>query len=138
MSDGNYKFGTTVNCMDGRSLEATVGWMKKEYGLDYVDDITEPGMDGLICKMNDNEREHLRRMLEISITKHGSRVVTVVGHDDCAGNPVSSEQHHSDIASDVAKIRDIASQIDPSISVDVIGLWAHPDADKRHWTVEKI
>lgn len=52
MSQGNKKFGTAVNCMDGRAIEATINWMEKEYSLDFVDNITEPGMDGLMEKID--------------------------------------------------------------------------------------
>jgi len=138
MSNGNHKFGTTINCMDGRSVSATVGWMKKEYGLDFVDDITEPGMDGLIGKMTDDERSYLKRKLAISITNHGSRVVSVVGHDDCAGNPVDPEMHHVCIASDVETTKKIIKEIDPELSVEVIGLWAHGTEDPHVWTVERV
>ena len=46
------RFGTTVNCMDGRSVEATIDWMKKQFRLDHVDAITEPGVVALISTIS--------------------------------------------------------------------------------------
>ena len=36
----------------------------------------------------------IRRAASISIEKHGSRIIAVVGHYDCAGNPVTREHHY--------------------------------------------
>ena len=37
------KFGTAINCIDGRAQEPLIAWFKSEHGLDYVDLITEAG-----------------------------------------------------------------------------------------------
>src|ERR671921_421916 len=36
----------------------------------------------------------IRRAASISIEKHDSRIIAVVGHYDCAGNPVTREHHY--------------------------------------------
>ncbi len=92
-------FATVINCMDGRVQEPVIAWMKQHYKVDYVDDITEPGP---ICMLTDcadpSAVESIRRRLDISINKHGSHVVAVVAHHDCAGNPVSKEQQLHQLA----------------------------------------
>jgi len=37
------RFATAINCMDGRTQEPVITWIKKNYHVDFVDMITEPG-----------------------------------------------------------------------------------------------
>ena len=138
MSQGNKKFGTALNCMDGRAIEATIAWMEDEFALDFVDNITEPGMDGLMEKMSEDERAYLKRKLGISINNHGSRVVAVAGHDDCAGNPVTKDEHATCIAHDIDTVKAIVAELTPE-PVEVIGLWIFPgETDAHLWGVERV
>ena len=90
MTDG--RFATAVNCMDGRVQIPVVEWLKKQYGVDYVDMITEPGPERLLAENKDRiSIESIRRRLEISVRRHSSNLVAVVGHQDCAGNPADKE-----------------------------------------------
>jgi hypothetical protein len=90
MSDG--RFAAVINCMDGRTQLPVSEWMKGEYGVDYVDTITEPGPVRILAEGTDAAAlESIRRRLIISVTKHGSRRVAIVAHADCAGNPVDKE-----------------------------------------------
>ena len=43
MAEG--KFATSVSCMDGRIQIPLNKWIKENYSADYVDTITEPGVD---------------------------------------------------------------------------------------------
>ncbi len=138
MSHPDLKFGTTINCMDGRSVGATIEWMKETYGLDFIDSITEPGMDAFELNMTEEQRSWLKRKLEISIKNHGSRVVSVVGHDDCAGNPVDSDAHRTCITGDVEATKTLVHEIDPELSVEVVGQWSHASEDPKVWMVEKV
>ena len=70
MAEG--KFGTAINCMDGRVQEPVINWMKVRYGLDYVDMITEPGPIKLIAEQDPDALESILDRLEISIGKHNS------------------------------------------------------------------
>ncbi len=134
----NLKFGTTINCMDGRSLDATIGWMKEKYALNFIDSITEPGMDAFELNMNPEQRAWLKRKLEISIINHGSRTVSVVGHDDCAGNPIDHDAHFVCIIRDVETTKELIKEIDPNLDVAVIGLWAHESEDPKVWTIDEV
>jgi len=89
------KFVCAINCMDGRVQDAVKDYMKKIYGVDYVDMITEPGPNKILCDSAGCDKaviEDIKKRVEISVHHHGSKVVAIVGHDGCAGNPASEEE----------------------------------------------
>jgi len=55
--------------------------------------VTEPGPDKALTRGTVEVVESIRRKVEVSMTAHHSSVIAVVGHHDCAGNPVSKEEH---------------------------------------------
>ena len=117
------RFGTAVNCMDGRVQEPVLAWLKERYELEHVDMITEAGPDKALAAEPGEIVESIRRRVGISVTQHGSEVIAVVGHHDCAGNPVSREVHcqHIERAVDVVRSWDYG--------VSVLGLWVDEDWD---------
>ena len=46
-------FATAINCMDGRVQLPVTAFLKKKYGVDYVDVITEPGPNGILAANKD-------------------------------------------------------------------------------------
>jgi len=70
----------------------TIQWIKENYQADYIDMITEAGMDGVLTNEGTNI-EGILQKINISIDKHGSNIICVVRHHDCAGNPVDDEMH---------------------------------------------
>lgn len=113
----NKKFATALNCIDGRTQIPITNWLKEHFNVNYVDLITEPGMDRVLSHNNLFEIKRIRENVIISITAHDSNVVAVVGHYDCAANPVSDCEHFQDI---VASTNTVKSWCLP---VTVIGLW---------------
>ena len=94
----NFRFGTAINCIDGRTQEVVIDHMKQKYNIDGVDMVTFPGADGIFSSEDHSEAiAPIRRAVSISIEKHGSRIIAVVGHYDCAGNPVTREHHYMNI-----------------------------------------
>ena len=94
----NFKFGTAINCIDGRTQEPVINFMKKKYDIDGVDMVTFPGADGIFSvRENLDKIEIIRRSVSISIEKHHSRIIAIVGHFDCAGNPGDKEHHYAHI-----------------------------------------
>jgi len=90
MAEGT--FATAINCMDGRVQLPVIEYLKNKLGVDYVDMITEPGPIKFLADNVDKAIvESIRKRVEISAVKHGSKVVVIVGHDDCAGNPVERD-----------------------------------------------
>jgi hypothetical protein len=94
----NFKFGTAINCIDGRTQEPVINFMKKKYDIDGVDMVTFPGADGIFSvRENLDNIEIIRRSVSISIEKHHSQIIAIVGHFDCAGNPGDKEHHYAHI-----------------------------------------
>lgn len=121
------KFGTALNCIDGRTQIPVIKWLKENFDVDYVDLITEPGMDKVLSQGRWVETERVREKVVVSITAHNSNVVAVVGHYDCAANPVSDCEHFRDIVESIHVIRSWG------LPVRVIGLWVD-----KFWRVHVI
>ena len=69
-NDVNKKiFATCLNCMDGRVQLPTIQWSKENYQVDYIDMITEAGMDGVLTNKGTNI-EGILQKINISIDKH--------------------------------------------------------------------
>ena len=124
----NFKFGTAINCIDGRTQEPVIDFMKQEYGIDGVDMVTFPGVDGVISSLgNFNTIALIRNAVSISIEKHGSRIIAVVGHFDCAGNPGNREHHY-------AHIRKAVQQVSSwNFDAKIVGFYVN---DK--WQIEEV
>lgn len=81
-------FGVAINCMDGRVQLPVIDYLKKEFGLDYVDMVTEPGPNKILAENQDRATvDSIKRRVAISVEKHNSTVIALVGHFVCAGNP---------------------------------------------------
>ena len=88
----NNIFATAINCMDGRVQVPVINWLRRQYGADYVDMITEPGPERLLAESKDlMASASIHRCLEISVNRHNSKLVAIAGHHDCAGNPTDKE-----------------------------------------------
>jgi hypothetical protein len=119
----NFKFGTAINCIDGRTQEVVIDHMKQNYSIDGVDMVTFPGADGLFSNEKySGEIALIRRAVSISIEKHGSRIIAVIGHYDCAGNPGDREDHFRHIR---RAMQEVSSW---NFHAQVIGLYVN---DKR-------
>ena len=122
------EFATAINCMDGRVQLPVTEFLKNKYGVDYVDMITEPGPDGILAANKDKAAiESIQRRVAISTGKHGSKHIAIVGHHDCAGNPVDKETHLAHIRSAIKTVKSWG------VKAEVIGLWVD---DK--WKVSEV
>ena len=120
------RFAACLNCIDGRVQLPVIHWIKDNYDVDYVDMITEPGMNGILA----DERypiENILKKIDVSVKKHGSGQVFVVGHHDCAGNSVDQGTHSKQIVQAVERVKYLRPL------VNIVGLWV---TDK--WQVEKL
>ncbi|MEK6266518.1 MAG: hypothetical protein N2B06_17370 [Clostridium sp.] len=111
------KYATALNCIDGRVQIPVIRWLRRNFDVDYVDLITEPGMDKVLSQYTWFETERLRENVIVSITAHNSNVVAVIGHYDCAANPVSDYKHFQDIVKSTYIVKSWG------LPVRVIGLW---------------
>ncbi|MBI4432978.1 MAG: hypothetical protein HY592_05830 [Candidatus Omnitrophica bacterium] len=100
-------------------------WIKENYPVDFVDVITEAGMDGVLSGQEDI-REVLRS-ITISVDINKSRKLFVVGHHDCRGNPVDQQTHHQQIQAAAARLKNHWS------GHEVVGLWVN-----QNWKIEVI
>jgi len=119
------KFATSISCMDGRIQIPLNNWIKKNYLVDYVDTITEPGVER---KITENVGvEQIKSKAQISVFKHNSDLIVVSGHYGCAGNPVSNEDHIKQIRISMETINSW------KFPVKVVGAWINDQ-----WEVEQI
>jgi len=120
------KFVTCINCIDGRAQLPVINWIRQNYTAEYVDMITEAGADGYLVK-HDPIPDSILNKIKISVQKHGSDRIFIVGHYDCAGHPVDEETHRRDTATAVNMVK----KCFPDCTVS--GLWL-----SERWEVEKI
>ncbi len=126
MAEGT--FATAINCMDGRTQQPVIDWMKKKYEVDYVDMITEPGPDGIMARREMDLIKQIKNRVLISVEKHGSQVIALVAHGDCAGNPCSKDEHLGHLRRSMELIRGW------ELPVEIVGLWI----DEEKWEVDPI
>ena len=123
MADG--VFGTSISCMDGRIQIPLSNWIKKNYSVDYVDTITEPGVDKKIAAGLD--LESIKTKVDISVNAHKSKLIVVSGHYDCAANPVSDEEHIALVKKGVEALSSW------NLDVKLVGVWVDKD-----WNVHLV
>ncbi len=113
------KFGTALNCIDGRVQLPVADWVKLHCQVQYVDMITEPGIIKPLSNGNRQIINEIAENLRISIEAHQSKVVAVAGHFDCAANPVSFEEQE-------IQIREVFEMIKFwNLGVRIVGLFVN-------------
>ncbi len=119
---------TAINCMDGRVQAPVAEFLKRRFGVEYVDVITEPGPNLILAEQDDFRLvDSILRRVEISVSKHRSVGIAVVGHHDCAGNAADQQQQTLHTRAAVEYIEHRHGHL------PVIGLWVD-DA----WQVSQI
>ncbi len=121
------KFGTAVTCIDGRVQEPVAAWLKARYYLDSVDMVTESGADMVMAAGAPEDVERLRRNVQRSVERHGSTVIALAGHYDCAANAGTREEHEAQLRAGLHTIRLW------NLSATVLGLWVNEE-----WQVEVV
>ncbi len=122
------EFCTSINCMDGRVQIPVITYLKERFKVDYVDVVSEPGPNRILADGTDQQQlESIWTRVDISITKHDSKGIAVIGHFDCAGNPVDESDQHLHTKAAVRRVRNRFG------SVTVIGLWVD-----SNWEVSEI
>ncbi len=122
------KFGTAINCMDGRVQLPVINWMKSRYGLDFIDMVTEPGPDKMLSQGSPAQVESIKSRVLISVNAHGSETIVMTGHHDCAGNPVSKEEHIRQVKECVKILQSWKLPVK-----NILGVWINDS-----WTIEII
>lgn len=121
-------FATVLNCMDGRVQRPVGDYLVERFGVDCIDTITEAGFVRFLADApGAPETVSAIEKVRISTGRHGSRSIAVVGHVDCAGNPVDDESHWAQVRRAVAFLRAHFP------ACEVVGLWVDGD-----WTVHEV
>lgn len=114
--------------MDGRIQEPTIEYLKRTYNAEYVDTITEPGPCKLLSDNDDPQTvSSILSRVDISVKKHGSRLIAISGHYDCAGNPCDEIEQRKQIAKSVSFLKEKYPE------AEITGLWIN-----SKWEVCKI
>jgi len=123
------KFATVINCMDGRTQLPVIEWIIENFDIDYPDIITEAGPIKIIAENKNQEIINaIKQRVDISVNKHHSKHIFVVGHYDCAGNPEKKEVQLEQIKKSIEQIKKWNYPVK-----DIIGLWVN-----KNWKVEVL
>ena len=86
------KFGTLINCIDGRVQYPVMDYLKKSYDIDYFDAANEAGPLLTLTKKTDKCRLiSLKEQIRTSLEEHDSTFIALVGHHDCTDYPGDRE-----------------------------------------------
>lgn len=122
------RFCTAINCMDGRTQQPVADFLRHRFHARFVDTITEPGPNRILAERRSDEQVgSILGRVEVSVTRHGSRGIAVVGHHDCAGNPTDEPTQKNHLREAAAFLADRFPD------AEVIGLWV--DAS---WQVHEL
>lgn len=125
---GNDSFCTVINCMDGRTQLEVNKYLRERFKVDHVDTITEPGPVQFLAEgLESIESLSILRRVDVSVAGHGSKVVAIVAHYDCTGNPLDKPAQIDQLRMSAAFLR--ARYSDTLI----VKLWVN-DA----WQVEEV
>ncbi|MFC2082532.1 carbonic anhydrase [Candidatus Bipolaricaulota bacterium] len=101
------KYCTVINCMDGRVQRPVLEHLMDRFDVPYVDTITAPGPNSILSRQEDgNAVQSILKCLEVSVHKHDTVSIAVVGHYDCAGNPGDRDHQNDDTRGAVRFLRD--------------------------------
>jgi hypothetical protein len=114
--------------MDGRVQLPVIKYLQERFKVEYVDSITEAGPNLILSdKKNRILMQSILERLKISIKKHNSVGIAVVGHHDCAGNPAPPDGQIMHIQKAIEWLRHNHENI------EIIGLWVN-----ENWEVDEI
>lgn len=99
-------FCTSINCIDGRVQQPALDYLTQRYGVQYVDTVTEPGPNGILNRQDDPELiDSMLRCVDVSVRRHHSVAIAVIGHYDCHGNPGDVNRQNADTCGAVRFLR---------------------------------
>lgn len=124
------KFACALDCMDGRTTDAVSNYLRKNYGVRWVDGVgIEPGINKILAENSDIAViERIKFKMGISVHKHGAIIAAIVAHPECAGNPATE-------AEQIEQLKDAKAVVESfGFDIDIVLLWVEAD-----WTtVRKI
>jgi len=114
--------------MDGRIQLPVNDFLQKRFGAEYVDTITEAGPNLILFEQKEEVIiEAILLRLHISINIHKSVGVAVVGHYDCAKNPLGKDEQTAHTKKAIEFVKKHYNNI------EVIGMWVN-----ENWEVVEL
>jgi hypothetical protein len=95
---GPERFAVLLNCIDGRTQQPLLEWVRRELDVSHVDVVTEPGVDGVLARGDDTTVQALLDKVCVSRLAHGAVALVLAGHHDCAANPGEATSHLQDLS----------------------------------------
>jgi len=121
-------FYTAINCMDGRVQLPVIRYLQQRFNVSFVDMITDPGPNLILAQQADKEAvQSILNRIDISVNKHNSNGIAVVGHYDCAGNPAEFNDQKLHLEKAAAFIKSHFPE------VELITLWVD-----ESWQVKEV
>ena len=114
--------------MDGRVQLPVIRYLRERFGVEHVDSVTEAGPNQVLAERTDEDAvDSILRRVSISVDRHGSVGIALVGHHDCAGNPATAQEQRQHLASSIEFLRGRYPDL------PIIGLWVDHD-----WQVREV
>lgn len=119
---------TVINCLDGRVQLPVIKYLQERFKAEFVDSITEVGPNLILSEGRRNRStQAILERLSISVEKHNSVGIAVVGHHDCAGNPASKTEQETHLKIAMRFLNQLFE------SIEIIGLWVDDN-----WEVQEV
>jgi len=119
-------FATCLNCIDGRTQFSVMSWIISNYGYEFVDLITEPGIAAKLAH-DECTASCIADKARLSLACHESGHIFIAGHHDCAAYDGDDRRHQIDLGIALKRVRLLFPQI------QVTGLWVN-----EHSEVEEV
>ena len=124
-------FCTAINCMDGRVQLPVIQYLMDRFQMEYIDSITEAGPVRFFVGQGDpHVLQDILDRIDISVNKHGSHLIALCSHADCAGNPAPDDEQKAQLEKAVPFLREKYPDC------NVIGLWLDQDGDQ--WIIHEM
>ncbi|MFO7718112.1 MAG: carbonic anhydrase [Thermodesulfobacteriota bacterium] len=121
-------FCTSIHCMDGRVQRPLFDYIARVFGHAWVDSITIPGANKVLAEQAPAQAINATlEQIAISRSKHGSELLFISGHHDCAANPIGKEPQIEQIKSALSFLQTQVPEMNS------IGLWIDDN-----WVVHRL
>jgi hypothetical protein len=114
-----------------RLFEDVLEKLRNDYGVEMAYKIALAGADGILSRGHDAHKKTMIDQVELLISAGSPVAIAVIGHEDCAGNPVSNEEHCADIQCSCNVLTGVCKEI------PVIGFFAKR-TDDRTWHLDSV
>jgi hypothetical protein len=116
--------------MDGRVQLPVIEYLQERFQAAYVDSVTAPAPNHILASQSESsEFTAIMAKIRISVNKHSSVGIAVVGHFDCAGFPAPRETQRQETLAAIELIREEFP------GIPVLGLWV--DSGSRVSEIEQ-